>query len=114
MIDSLNSNPNRIKKKVPETWKEEIEKGYKSAMDTVAKHDGTKGYFLNRRVHHGLLGGGLFFFGLSIDPNSIITTPTTIGIVRSASSSSHSMATSMTLIIVNNTPTIRIGNRTNK
>ena len=60
------------KKKVPETWKEEIEKGYKSAMDTVAKHDGTKGYFLNRRVHHGLVGGGLFLLGFKLGSPFVI------------------------------------------
>ena len=60
------------KKKVPETWKEEIEKGYKAAMDTVAKHDGTKGYFLNRRVHHGLVGGGLFLLGFKLGSPFII------------------------------------------
>lgn len=55
------------KKKVPEAWKEEIKKGYKAAMDTVAKHDGSKTYFLGRRVHHGLVGGAIFLGGLKYD-----------------------------------------------
>jgi len=37
------------KRKVPVAWKEEIEKGFKAALKTAAKHDGTKGYFLGRR-----------------------------------------------------------------
>ena len=60
------------KKKVPEIWKDEIKKGYKSAMDTVAKHDGTKGYFLERRVHHGLVGGGLFLLGFKLGSPFVI------------------------------------------
>ena len=60
------------KKKVPEIWKGEIKKGYKSAMDTVAKHDGTKGYFLGRRVHHELVGGGLFLLGFKLGSPFVI------------------------------------------
>jgi len=45
------------KKKVPDIWKEEIEKG---------------GYFLGHRVHHGAVGGGLFLFGLKIGSPYIV------------------------------------------
>jgi len=54
------------KKKVPEIWKDEIKKGYKAAMDTVVKHDGSKGYFLGHRVHHGVIGGGVFLLGFKL------------------------------------------------
>ena len=60
------------KKKVPDVWRAEIEKGFKAALDTVSKHDGSKGYFLGRRVHHGTLGGGLFLLGLEIGSTFII------------------------------------------
>ena len=55
------------KKKVPAVWEEEIKKGFKDALKTVVKHDGTKGYFLGRRVHHGIVGGGIFLFALKIE-----------------------------------------------
>ena len=60
------------KRKVPVAWKEEIKKGFKAALKTTAKHDGTKGYFLGRRVHHGVIGGGLFLLGLKIDSPYVI------------------------------------------
>ena len=60
------------KKKVPDTWKEEIKEGFKAALKTAAKHDSTKGYFLGRRVHHGVIGGGLFLRGLKIDSPYVI------------------------------------------
>ena len=60
------------KKKVPDTWKEEIKKGFKAALKTTAKHDGTKGYFLGRRVHHGLVGGGMFLLGLEINSPYVV------------------------------------------
>ena len=52
------------KKKVPNTWKKEIEKGAKDALNITGKQDDGKGYFLGRRVHHGTVGGGLFLLGL--------------------------------------------------
>ena len=60
------------KKKVSTAWKEEIEKGFKDALKTTAKHDGSKGYFLGRRVHHGTVGGGLFLLGFKIGSPYVI------------------------------------------
>jgi len=60
------------KKKVPDVWKKEIEKGFKDALNITAKHDGTKGYFLGHRVHHGTIGGGLFLLGLEIGSPYIV------------------------------------------
>jgi len=60
------------KKKVPSVWKKEIEKGFKDALKIAAKHDGTKGYFLGRRVHHGVVGGGLFLLGFETNSPYII------------------------------------------
>ena len=55
------------KKKVPDTWKEEIKKGFKVALKTTARHDSSQGFFLGIRVHHGLLGGGIVLLGLKFN-----------------------------------------------
>ena len=34
------------KKKVPDTWKKEIKKGFKAALKTAAKHDGSKRFLI--------------------------------------------------------------------
>ena len=60
------------KKKVPDTWKKEIKEGFKAALKTAAKHDSTKGYFLGRRVHHGVVGGGMFLRGIKIKSPYVI------------------------------------------
>ena len=60
------------KKKVPDTWKEEIKKGFKAALDTTAKHDGSKGFFFGRRFHHGTIGGGMFILGIEIKSPYVI------------------------------------------
>lgn len=60
------------KKIVPNIWKEEIKKGFKDALEIIAKHDGTKGYFLGRRVHHGVIGGGLFLLGFKVSSPFLI------------------------------------------
>jgi len=54
------------KKKVPSEYESEIKKGFNDAFKITIKTNGTQGYFLGRRVHHGLVGGGLFLLGLKI------------------------------------------------
>ena len=68
----FSSNFSNEKRKVPSVWKKEIKKGFKAALKLAAKHDGTKGYFLGRRVHHGMVGGGMFLLGFKIDNPYII------------------------------------------
>lgn len=60
------------KNKVPSVWEDEIKKGFKGAIDTVADHDGSKGYFMGHRVHHGAIGGGLFLLGFKISSPYVI------------------------------------------
>jgi len=48
------------KKRVPSEWEEDINKGFLDAFKAVGKTEGVKGYFLGRRVHHGIVGGALF------------------------------------------------------
>ena len=54
------------KKTVPSEWEEDIKKGFNDAFNLTAKTEGTKGYFLGRRVHHGVVGGGVFALALKI------------------------------------------------